>query len=317
MKPVRTALMLIAIVSSLMILSSCDIDIAAQKDARVHIIAVALDYADTMGVNTLSGTVSDALEVSQCLAQIYESRGVPYTLTRLIQKGENANMNGDGYPSADNIRRTLESLQVTRNDLVIFYYSGHGTTVDIEDEMSESLLVTGKTSEDEFYSTFSMWELIDRLEALPCQSLVLIDACYSGNGMDAVDEIREEGFLQGLSQMFQKKDLRNCEVFAACQKGTLSYVDSSFTDEQGLSDPHSDFTLSLLEALGWRHSTLYRSHAYCNGQLLEINGICSWPPDGMTTMELWQEVMGGWDLSTQMPVHSLSHMDVHIVPSAR
>lgn len=298
-------------IAVIFILSSCSLDIQAQKDAEVHIIAVALDYANSGGVNILNGTVNDALEVSECLEEIYSAKGVKHTLTRLIQQGSGSDITSENYPSAQNFINAIKSLNPDKNDLIIIYYSGHGTTIEGNND-NDAYFVTGKTGSDEFYSLVSMNDTVDYLETLPCQSLLLIDACYSGNSLSDADKSSETDFLSSIGEMFERKNLRNCQVIAACQEGHLSYV-SSVTNEEGTVEAHSEFTIKLLDVLGWRHTESAVKSFYQGGQLFEIKG--RWSTRGsLSTQELWYGIMDKWDSTLQLPVYNQSPLIVNIIP---
>jgi len=78
-----------------------------------------------------------------------------------------------------NVRRALTQVaqQATRDDQIIFFFSGHGTPVadrngDEPDDVDEALvLIDGNLIDD---------ELAAILEATPAKAMIAIDACFSG-----------------------------------------------------------------------------------------------------------------------------------------
>ena len=126
----------------LFFLSSCD-TVLQVKEGRVHLIIVALDYSNTNYVSNLIGPIDDAKEIGACLESHYTERNIPFEAIYLMAEGSMANEKDECYPSAENIISVIQNLTVHKEDLIVFYYSGHGALY--EDSESKAYLVTGMT----------------------------------------------------------------------------------------------------------------------------------------------------------------------------
>ena len=130
-------------IAILLFLSSCDVFFQI-KEGRVHLIIVALDYSNAKYVSNLIGPINDAKEIGACLESHYKRRSIPFDAIYLIAEGPMATEKDEYYPSAENIISVIDNLHVNKEDLLVFYYSGHGALYD--DSESKAYLVTGMTS---------------------------------------------------------------------------------------------------------------------------------------------------------------------------
>ncbi len=73
-------------------------------------------------------------------------------------------------------------------DLVVFFYAGHGVA-----EGREFYLLTADVDpQNVAKSCLSGTELRDALKAMPCQVLVILDACYAGQALDRFEAVTDE-----------------------------------------------------------------------------------------------------------------------------
>lgn len=286
---------------AIILATGCSFDsIPYTKSGMVHIVTVGLDYANT-DISDLNGTVNDALEIAAAFESIYKANGIPYETVRLIQEGPDAGELDRYYPSSKNIMETIDSLVVYPDDLIIFFYSGHGdvfTGVEgIED--GEAFFATGATEEEGSYGRLRALDVYEALDDKGCPVVAIIDACYSG-GMATVDT-KGRSFTESIAGFGSGMDLRNVQVLAASQEDELSYT-SSTTTEEGIREAHSAFTIAILNQLGWRHSIvrLYET-VYVSGTQRNIMGYLRTVPKSLTATELFSSVMASWYDSRQTP----------------
>lgn len=291
---------------ALILLSACSLDTLVDK-GTLYVLSVALDYKNT-AVSDLDGTINDAIEFSECLRANYIYRNIPVEVTYMLQEGESQRRKEKEYPSAENVLNMIETFKgkVKKNDLFIFYYSGHG---DVDKE-NGAFFAAGAESESELYTALYMNEVKEALDSLPCQSVAIIDACYSGNMKpeESASEI-STAFINAVRGL----ELRKTVVLAACQRDTLSYVTTIY-NEEGESERHSVMTIELLNALGWRHTRENTLWAESGSKVIRAHGTMGYYRESMSINELYQEIMSTWTSFSQSPVINNSGIDVSIIP---
>ena len=286
--------------------TSCSPDLFS-KEGTAYVLSVALDYQNSP-VSDLIGTVDDAIEFTECLKSNYVYRGIPIATTYMLQEGEYQNRNYDTYPSADNILSMISSIRPSKNDIFIFYYSGHGAV----DEEGKAYFAAGAEREGELFTYLYMDDVRDALDSLPCQSVAIIDACYSGNMKpeDSASEI-STAFLNAVKGL----DLRKTVVLAACQRDTLSYVTTIY-NEEGESERHSVLTVELLSSMGWRHTSSTRIWAESSGKMIEAYGTLGYFAGPLNLFELYDSIIAGWTRPDQIPVINNPGLDIYLIPES-
>lgn len=295
----------------LLVITSCSLDIQGEQNGEVYIVTVGLDYQNTL-VSDLMGTVDDALEISECFKGIYNSKGIPCYTTYMIQEGSSLPFYSDEYPTKENILNKLKSLPVTKNDLLIFYYSGHGDMEEDRGYLATACSTLDEENPNSLYTRLYADELFSALDSLPCQAVAMIDACYSGQ-VATGGSFTSVKFLESITKMFSDLDLRGVHVLAACAPSELSYVSSTINME-GLYEAHSAFTISILNALNWEHTQIVGEDVLSCGKLLRINGRNGSSPAAMTSEELFDRVSSSWSDERQTPVQNKPAVKVQIVP---
>lgn len=223
------------------VLSSCS-DSVPGSGAKAYLVCVGLDYKNST-VATLPGTVADATEICACLQCIYEAKGVGCESVLMLCEGEDPDTESHLYPSADNIRKILDSLRPRSGDLVVFYWSGHGH------RDNRGMFLAAAAGDGLEYTKLYASELLERARNLRCSVVFVFDSCYSGNAV----ENGSTGFIQSLETLTQESDEPDVCILAACAAESLSYI-TSVSGEDGPARPHSVFTASLLRVLGWQCS---------------------------------------------------------------
>ena len=259
-------------------LTSCEIsskDPAAGKD--IHLVSVALDYADT-DMNSLKGTVNDQDALTRQLAFLSSAEGTAFHSTsfcardgrwyvrRHSQTPEGMDSSDIEYisPSAMKgcILNHLEKLVQTagEEDIIIFYYAGHGAeSLSDNDSTLNGALVVGDitfpsigTWQDvgsNLSSLITVAELVGALSRISAPKLVILDSCYSGALMPEGQNVTKEGeILESVSALFREKDDGNNRFYllSSSRDDEMSYE----YDSMGMY--HGFFSGSLLQSLGYR-----------------------------------------------------------------
>lgn len=190
-------------------------------------VVVGVDYyEDATHYGKLSVCANDAKEIyDQLVVKGYEQERI-----RLLtdQIGE--------PPTRDNILVTLNAVSKAAepDDVLVFYYSGHGDEID-----DESYLVTRTGKRIALEDTAIK---ISRLKSIMKQSpakakVIILDACHSGAKMDGKGPRHmTEEFLRHV--FFQAEGLA---ILASCKQGEFSY--------EWKANERSVFTYYLSEAL--------------------------------------------------------------------
>ena len=269
---------------------SCDMEtLSKQGQGKVHLVIVALDYQNAVSVSNLTGTMADAREVGACLESQYKAGKVPFEATYLLAEGKSANRKDDAYPSAVNVISTIEALETNPEDLIVFYYSGHGgaytdaagepngtgflacapeytipaslwnrnTLVsDWYDRMIEmgysATEILECVQKNEMYTELPMDLLFRILDAKDCRAVALIDACYSGAVADEGMTVTDDWNAAISSTLLNAKSYRRLSVLASSTAYQVSRLGAVPVD--GSTERHSYFTIDLLYTMGWKHS---------------------------------------------------------------
>ena len=328
-------------IAILLFLSSCDVFFQI-KEGRVHLIIVALDYSNAKYVSNLIGPINDAKEIGACLESHYKRRSIPFDAIYLIAEGPMATEKDEYYPSAENIISVIDNLHVNKEDLLVFYYSGHGALYD--DSESKAYLVTGMTSgipeglyqdnnvlspswyqtmlglgfnpseisncliNQNPYTILPLDTLYKALDEKDARSVAIIDSCNSG-----AMTLLSPPLISTLQEVFKDTFLseasyRHLSVITSSTATQTSRV-ISFLNEDKKQERHSLFTSDLLSILGWHHSstkTTFSSQGFINGYIEE--GISN-----VSIRDLWYDLENKSSLN-QSYTSSFSGLDTILIP---
>ena len=328
-------------IAILLFLSSCDTDFQA-KEGRVHLIIVALDYSNAKYVSNLIGPINDAKEIGACLESHYKRRSIPFDAIYLIAEGPMATEKDEYYPSAENIISVIDNLHVNKEDLLVFYYSGHGALYD--DSESKAYLVTGMTSgipeglyqdnnvlspswyqtmlglgfnpseisncliNQNPYTILPLDTLYKALDEKDARSVAIIDSCNSG-----AMTLLSPPLFSSLQEVYidtflSEASYRHLSVITSSTATQTSRV-ISFLNEDKKQERHSMFTSDLLSILGWHHSstkTTFSSQGFINGYIEE--GISN-----VSIRDLWYDLENKSSLN-QTYTSSFSGLDTILIP---
>ncbi|NQU38982.1 MAG: caspase family protein [Lentisphaerae bacterium] len=136
-------------------------------------IAVCIGINAYPSYPTLSCSVNDAVEVSQ----VFKTYGFDQVILLT-----------DEEAGREDITSTLETVgaEIGENDLLVFFYAGHGWTgSDASGNQMGYLLPVGTRKGHEADDGISMQALREAVEAMPNRhSLFIMDSCYSGFGIN-------------------------------------------------------------------------------------------------------------------------------------
>ena len=303
---------------------------------------MALDYSNAKYVSNLIGPINDAKEIGACLESHYKRRSIPFDAIYLIAEGPMATEKDEYYPSAENIISVIDNLHVNKEDLLVFYYSGHGALYD--DSESKAYLVTGMTSgipeglyqdnnelssswyqtmlalgyspseisnclmNQNPYTILPLDTLYKALEEKDARSIAIIDSCNSG-----AMTMLSPPLISTLQEVFKDTFLseasyRHLSVLTSSTEAQSSRV-ISFLNEDNNQERHSLFTSDLLSILGWHHSstkTTISSHCLVNGYIEESMS-------NVSIRDLWNNLENKSSLN-QTYTTSFSGLDTILIP---
>ena len=328
-------------IAILLFLSSCDVFFQI-KEGRVHLIIVALDYSNAKYVSNLIGPINDAKEIGACLESHYKRRSIPFDAIYLIAEGPMATEKDEYYPSAENIISVIDNLHVNKEDLLVFYYSGHGALYD--DSESKAYLVTGMTSgipeglyqdnnvlspswyqtmlalgyspseisncliNQNPYTILPLDTLYKALDEKDARSVAIIDSCNSG----AMTLLSPPLFssLQDvyIDTFLSETSYRHLSVITSSTATQTSRV-ISFLNEDKKQERHSLFTSDFLSILGWHHSS---TKTTISSQGL-INGYIEESISNVSIRDLWNDLENKSSLN-QTYTSSFSGLDTILIP---
>ena len=255
----RRVFLSIIVLVMLLVLSACDLVMSLGKESEdydVYLVSVACNYRNTLGVGELEGTLNDQMFLSAQLAHLSSLAGVDYRawllrdgsvgedgLNRDDKESHLVRIHGSSKTSTvidqvdrDGIDKVIDEVAslVDGDDLVVFHYSGHG----YEGTGDLFLPCTCRGYR------YPLDELASRLETIPCNRLIVLDSCYSGNIVDeGLDDDR-----RGLENLFTRYEIPASRTWysAASQDDEESY-----TDDESYPVPFGAHSAGILKALGF------------------------------------------------------------------
>lgn len=198
-----------------------------------HIISIGISRHQSPFVNDLSFASKDAADFFNLFTENIGEIGYKKLLI-------------DSEATLAQVRTALGAelqKEITPEDALFFFYSGHGTTADdINNDTLAHFLLPFDATKDIPNSCISVSYLKETFERLSCKyKLVFIDSCFSGS-------INSKGYTNP-----NKKALRKLKTFAntVTGKGDLTFT-ACRDNEEAIEDPELKnglFTYFLLEEL--------------------------------------------------------------------
>lgn len=293
----------IAILSALVLVTSCTLDILPKSSTKVHIVGVALDYRNVG--STLQGTINDVSEFVTAYEWYLDRAGIPYEEHLLIQTGEQPDIHASDYPNGENLTSLLNSLEVGQDDLILFIYSGHGA---YDTQVQQSALVLGAT-ETEMLPFYYVDDLFRLLDGKGCQAVAILDCCNSG-GLAENDWYDKKLFVSAFDGLFEKQQYKGLHVATASAEDQLSYEYISANGEY-----HGAFTAALLEEMGWTHLSVVTRTIEAGGESIAVRGGIEIPLKGRITLDdFFMSAIKNMDTSRQTPQRNKTITDLVFIP---
>lgn len=270
-----------------------------------------LDYDDLLIVYYSGHGGSEDAFTSEDIAQL---------LMPFVKRGEITREEMDAVVDLDTITEetVLDRLAVFDVDEL--------TLFDIADTMemsSESyktgILATAYTDENYYSdcSSLEMYMLYAALSFLKCDSVLIIDACYSGYAADNLSDYIDDSFFDHAV---------NIEVMSA---SSMDETSEEYAIEVGddVWESHGAFTLEVLSHLGWEHSeektTEIEVPFYTiddDGDVVdirdkrEVNGYTAFIPERQTASDFFSSLLENWDNAEQHPQDGESTYLLYFIP---
>ncbi len=200
------------------------------------------------------------------------------------------------------------------------------TLFDIVDTMemsSESyktgILATAYTDENYYSdcSSLEMYMLYAALSFLKCDSVLIIDACYSGYAADNLSDYIDDSFFDHAV---------NIEVMSA---SSMDETSEEYAIEVGddVWESHGAFTLEVLSHLGWEHSGEKTTEIEVPFYTIdddddvvdirdkrEVNGYTAFIPERQTASDFFSSLLENWDNAEQHPQDGESTYLLYFIP---
>lgn len=455
--------LLIVILVSIL-LYSCSMESMMPRKGSVKMVVIGMDYENSIGAPPLSGTINDAREMAAAYKTLIDSKGIPFSLTWLVQEGYDVQMEIDitsissleaviedillyvtssecsssevcktgeydasikafvkneevannikqalenrypgspalvtvksmslrdkpDYPSKENIIKTIKDLKVSPEDLLFIYYTGHGEVFDtvdkndlkailkkysnigminsqlerkildlemyteslicsvIDDEgisdkeyisfrnelrniiqsssIKEGALITAPTDKDPLYGQLNMSNLYDVLSSVPCNVILMTDACYSG--FMSEHTIADITISDSIISFMNNKLWPNIVALSASTKDETSKITVVRTEE-GDYQRHSMFTIGVLKSLNWIHTaekfTYLQIPSYSitgtgfevSLKTIAVSGYLKSVRERKTVKDFFDEVMRNWETKVQTPQINNTVCNIYIIP---
>lgn len=334
----KKIVILLSILVFLLSLTSCDTSIFSHSGQKVTVMVVGLDYKvqDTSNplkwrgdgvqvftVGDLEGTINDSKELGAALDSIYKEKDVEHEIIYMLSEGENHSYS-PLYPTAQNVYAQIESLDLDKDDLFVFYFAGHGILQQtfVDGEMHNDFHLITAEPKDSIYCTSLKYEdFLLSLRSLPCRSAVIIDACYSGS-FDPKNSSTPVSFESSLKDIFNKdnfvtKDDNKISVLTAAKWNEKSWEGYEVKFPDGSSEEHGQFTGTLLDILGWKHSnTRTVTVKNIDGSKVVANGYLGDVPWKLSLDDIYAHLFDDRDYPyvIQYPVLYYTNETINLVP---
>lgn len=300
-----TTLPLIMLVAIIAIFSSCED--GSLKNSKTYIFSVGLDYeklskATNGTINVLYNTVRDASAMAWQLSKLYPNSEVTLFLNSgasfniykdpeftVTKKTENKyNSEKDAYEEMDSfdinptglisdrwktadVISAIKNTPAGENDLIVFFYSGHGVGSS-DENINGSLLMEYEGDVAGFIEPDA---LLSAFDGFKCPVVIILDSCRSGafiknstlastdsfvtisnNSLTNYSILYRDGLFYSDGKFSNSLDLRkasdsNIYILTACHSNQDS-MEGVNTPGKANSYNFSAFTYRALEYLGFK-----------------------------------------------------------------
>lgn len=227
------------------------------RKGNVYVVAIGInEYADAM--YNLKYAVPDARIFADTLCRRMRALGNYANIIPVLLLNENAIkpnilaalalLSGEPQPLSGGASRSLYSLQIAEpEDIVIIYFAGHGAAKDDRYYLIPHDIGAAGNHDALLARSISDQELESGFEKIIARQIVLIiDACQSGQALEAEEKRRGPMNSRGLAQLAYEKGM---QILAAAQSqqaalefdklghGLLTYV----LVQEGLAKMQADY----------------------------------------------------------------------------
>lgn len=223
-------------------------------------------------ITPLETAVNDAEKLANLLEEKYN-----YQVLLLLDKAATQSRLNDLLTTFRDQKLLLangKELQLQRNDRLLFYFAGHGTPLDEENDTDKptGYLIPQNGQRDNSNTWISMARLHDCLSELPCRHLLLIlDCCFAGTFRWAA------GHREVVRRQHQKLYRENYERYLS---NRVQQVITSAAHDETAAD--STYTFGRREKDNSGHSP------FAELLIRGLNGEADYTKDGVITAgELW------------------------------
>ncbi|MCR5761404.1 MAG: caspase family protein [Sphaerochaetaceae bacterium] len=284
---------------SLSLLISCSLSPDSHSgNSAVYVVSVGLNYESSI-ITTLYGAPLDAAETAACLYSIYTDKGLQVQTNFLIS-GEEADL------SAQGIKSVVNSISASEEDLVVFYFSGHGSV-----DTNGFFLAMEETEEHPYYTKLYVKDLIEDLENKGCPAVVILDSCYAGLAVEAC--MYFSSVEDAVQSLFDRTERSKISVLCSSASDQVSYM-SSMLNEDNQIEKHSLFTLKMLKALGWVHSTSESTKIETEKGEKVVYGYQGKEVGKTSVRELYEKCLKNWASTRQIPFVNRTAVPVLLIP---
>ena len=260
--------MLLIILLIIISITSCSLDTKA-SNSNVYLITLALNYEE-MNVSTLYGTLNDQNAIISQFEYLSKAEKRNFYSHQFTQQGSNVFYRYTTTPTRGDaveivkeldtrslkteIKEVFKKLNTKKDDLVIFFYAGHGLGSTQKEKVGALILGdinTTASGSNEFKNfTYYLDDLRFDFSSITGNKLLIIDSCHSGAIVkdDQINDVFD--ISNSFSELFSNKKVNNDLTWelTGCTADKLSY-ESEETDNL---KAHGRFAKVLLDYLGYK-----------------------------------------------------------------
>lgn len=265
------------LIVGIMLVTSCSFNVPS--DTKVYIVALGIGYQrDSLH---LEGSVRDVAEFAAYYQHILNTKGIKNEAYYMLNWGEYQSTDSTDWSSPyAPTRSKFESViakiasSASKNDLVVFLYSGHGLSMQLIPDMTPNTLDNGAFVL--YDDDGDMGDLNNRdgllthqdfaavMRTLPCHVVAIVDSCFSGHLISAVnnghigqavdgDPLDDYGGIAKYVPSFESLiKVPSITAFVA-STATQSSWDSATASFNG--ETHGLFLGNVLKDFGWEHNS--------------------------------------------------------------
>lgn len=204
----------------LVLVTSCS-NFEVQKAGKVYIVCVGLDYAIPENADDLYTCPKDAYDMAKALSSSYEKKGIDCDFQLLISCNPPTSksssvpsylttITNNPALSKSDILTALNSITPNAEDLIVFYFSGHGDVVGGNSYFYDMSL-----------EHLNVEDILRVLEGKKCNCAVIVDVCHSGA---SYEEDSKNIFSQAVKSLFEKQEFSHIAYLASSKQDESSYI---------------------------------------------------------------------------------------------